>query len=249
MKLALLLPTNDPNTFNNLFMSSVEQLKFIANKLIFCINFQPPFIKEDVQNIINKLKNMGFEVRHTFNEYKIERKGLIPFNKIRYDCATLCPEADLFALCDDDFNFLKDSDLMLNEIIEKFESDKSLGVIQCTTLPRIFPFGYFKKEAKYHNYYTDSGFFFRNIHNEDKDVLVYPSDALECLGACEEFIIGLTLAEHGYMTMLRSRSAIMHCREYVDNGESPYGWGGEEIVNGNKGVLTYVKSRFREVLK
>lgn len=249
MKLALLLPTNDPETFNNFFMSSVDQLKFISDKLIFCINFQPPFMNEDVQNIVDKLQNMGFEVRYTFNEYNIERKGLIPFNKIRYDCARLCPEADLYALCDDDFNFLKDSDLMINEIIEKFENDKSLGVIQCTSLPRIFPFGYFKKEAKYHNYYTDSGFFFRNIHNEDKDILVYPSDALECLGACEEFIIGLTLAERGYTTMLRSRSAIMHCREYVDNGESPYGWGGEEVLYGKNGVLTYVKSRFREVLK
>lgn len=249
MKLALLLPTNDPNTFKNTFIKSVRHLKSIADKLVFCLNFQNPFNKWSIHKYVAKLRKMGFEVRYTFNEYNIERKGLIPFNKIRYDCARLCPEADLFALCDDDFDFLKDSDLMINEIIEKFENDKTLGVVQCTSLPKIFPFGYFKKEAKYHNYYTDSGFFFRNIHNEDKDILVYPSDALECLGACEEFIIGLTLAEHGYMTMLRSRSAIMHCREYVDNGESPYGWGGEEIVNGNKGVLTYVKSRFREVLK
>lgn len=249
MKLALLLPTNDPNTFKKIFIKSIGYLKPIADKLIFCLNFQAPFTKRAIQKHVTELRKTGFEVRYAFNEYNIERKGLIPFNKIRYDCARLCPEADLYALCDDDFNFLKDSDLMINEIIEKFEKDKTLGVIQCTSLPRIFPFGYFKKEAKYHNYYTDSGFFFRNIHNEDKDILVYPSDALECLGACEEFIIGLTLAERGYTTMLRSRSAIMHCREYVDNGESPYGWGGEEVLYGKKGVLTYVKSRFREVLK
>lgn len=249
MRLAFLLPTNDPETFNSFFMTSIKHLKSIANKLIFCINFQPPFTMEEVEKVVSKMQNIGFEIRYVFNEYIVERRGLIPFNKIRYDCAKLCSEAELYGLCDDDFEFLIDADLMINDIISKFEKESEIGVIQCTNRPSIFPFGYFERHAKYHNYYTDSGLFFRNIHYIENDILVYPSDALECLGACEEYIIGLTLAQRGLKTLLRSRSSIVHHRVYTADGGSPNCWGSEEILYGEKGVLNYVKSKFKEVLK
>lgn len=248
-RLAFLLPTNDPAVFDNIFMKSVENLKYISDKILFAINFQKPFTKAMADDRVSQLTKMGFEVRYTFNEYTYERKGLIPFNKIRYDCAVLCPEIELYALCDDDFEFTRDSDLMVQNIIDKFDEDKSIGLIQCSCKPYFFPTGYFKQNVARHNYYTDNGFFFRNIHNQDANVLVYPSTALQCVGACEEYIIGLELVKHGYEVYLRTYSSILHHRQVNQNGDSPYAWGGQEILHSKNGIFTYIENNYKEIFE
>ena len=247
-KLALLLPTNDKKAFDDIFIKSVENLKYIADKILFAINFQKPFTKTDIKKRVKKLIKMGFEVRYTFNEYVYDRQGMIPFNKIRYDCALLCPEVELYALCDDDFQFLADSDIMIQDIIDKFNEHPKLGVIQCTHKPMFIPRMYMKRDPNSHNFYTDSGFFFRNIHKEDSNVLVYPKNALNCVGACEEYIIGLELAKHEYEVYLRTYSSILHHRRMTIGGDSPYHWGGQEILLSKNGVFTFVNENYKNIL-
>lgn len=246
MKIIFLLPTNDKKTFDNIFMKSVDNLKRVCDKIAFAINFQKPFTKAGAKLRVRKLKKMGFEVKYSYNHYKVDKVGFIPFNKIRYDCALMCPDADIYALCDDDFEFLSHADVMLEDIIKQFKENKNIGVIQCSN--SIFPLkNYIKKNRRYHTYFTDCGFFFRNVHKEDKNVLVFPTEALNVKGAGEESIIGLELANRGYDVWVRTHSEILHHRNLI-NHCSPYKWDGLEVTMSEEGLQPFVNNYYKEFL-
>lgn len=247
-KLCFLLPTNDPASMRKYLLPTISVLTPVAAEICFAINFQSPYTQQDIVEVIDKFAKNGIEVKYKVSKYDVSRKGMIPFNRIRYDCATLYPDADYYALCDDDFVLCEDSDLMVQDLLHEFDSNDSIGVIQCDRKPPFIPFAYSKREPKFHMYYTSTGFFFRNLHKEDKDTLVFPQNAVDLLGAGEEYIIGLELASRGYDTYVRTRSTIWHCRELDDNGNSVQGWGTSEIVNGHRGTLNYIRKRYKEVI-
>ena len=245
MMMTFLLPTNDPCTFFKRIYPTFDVLLPIKDKISFAINFQPPWTDEMAYKVISELLKKGFAFDLKFSRYTIENRGEIPFNRIRYDCATLRPDSEIYALCDDDFEFREGADLMIREIIELFENDDSLGVIQCYESPRLEKYYINVREPKTHAFFTSNGFFFRNLYAKEKgDILVYPSDALGLVGACEEFIIGLSLTERGYKLLKRTRSKIGHYREKFAFDENQRHWGTDKICFGKNGVLSYVKEKY-----
>lgn len=246
MKIVFLLPTNDKKTFNRIFMKSVHNLKRVADKIAFAINFQAPFSRYEAKKKVKKLLKMGFEVKYSYNNYETKKIGFIPFNKIRYDCALMYPNAEIYALCDDDFEFKLHIGAMIEDIIKQFDENNNLGIIQCSN--NFFPFkNYLKKNRRYHTYFTDNGFFFRNIHHIDNNVLVYPSEALCVKGAGEETIIGLELASRGYDVWVRTHSEIKHHRNLI-NHSSPYGWDGLEVTMSEEGLTPFINNRYKDFL-
>ena len=252
--MTFLLPTNDPDTFYRRIYPTFDTLLPIKDMISFAINFQPPWGEDEANKVVKELRDKGFAVDCKFSRYFVEERGEIPFNRIRYDCATLRPDSEIYALCDDDFEFREGAELMIREIIAMFRRDSALGVVQCYETPNLDKCYIKVKDTKKHAYFTSNGFFFRNLYTKEKgDILVYPSDALELVGACEEFVIGLTLTERGYTLLKRTRSRIGHYRERFARNEDQRYWGRDEICFGKRGIFSYIKEKYgidrREVVK
>ncbi len=252
--MTFLLPTNDPDTFYRRIYPTFDVLLPIKDMITFAINFQPPWMEETAYRVVSELREKGFTVDSKFSKYKVERRGEIPFNRIRYDCATLRPYSEVYALCDDDFEFREGAELMIREIIAMFRRDSALGVIQCYESRDLEKYYIKVNEPRKHAFFTSNGFFFRNLYAKEKgDILVYPSDALSLVGACEEFVIGLSLTERGYTLLKRTRSRIGHYRERFALDENQRYWGIDEICFGRRGIFSYIKEKYgidrREVVK
>ena len=118
--MTFLLPTNDPDTFYRHLYPTFDVLLPIKESISFAINFQPPWTEEIADKVVLELRKKSFAVDCRFSRYTVEKRGEIPFNRIRYDCATLRPYSEVYALCDDDFEFREGADLMIREIITLF---------------------------------------------------------------------------------------------------------------------------------
>lgn len=247
MKIGMLLPTCEPSTFKNIFLATVEHLIGAKDNLVFAINYQEPWTKEELDSANKRLENMGFEVRYTFNHYDRPSEGHIFFNKIRYDCAVMAKDCEIMALCDDDFEFIIGADKMMNYVIENFEFNQRLGVLQCNQYRFMSLFDNKTHDPMKFVYFTGDGLFFRNIY-KDTGVLCFPEEALDKVGAGEEFVIGYTLTKFGYLTKTLGNSKIRHRREVNSNNQSPYGWDKKEVVmNEVNGISPYIYKLFDEL--
>lgn len=247
MKIGMLLPTCEPNTFNKIFLPSVKNLIGAKDKLIFAINYQEPWIIDEILAANDCLENMGFEIRSEFNQYEKPAQGYIYFNKIRYDCATMVKDCGILALCDDDFQFINGADAMIENIIEKFTAEEKLGILQCNWLKPLLMIDNKICDPLRFAYFTSSGLFFRNIY-EPTGILAFPDEALDKVGAGEEFIIGYTLAKYGYITKTQGNSKIRHLRELGSDRYSPHGWDKKEVVmNEINGISPYIFKLYNEL--
>ncbi|MCI8728400.1 MAG: hypothetical protein HFK07_01080 [Clostridia bacterium] len=243
--MTFLLPTNDPDTFYRHLYPTFDVLLPIKESISFAINFQPPWTEEIADKVVLELRKKSFAVDCRFSRYTVEKRGEIPFNRIRYDCATLRPYSEVYALCDDDFEFREGADLMIREIITLFRRDSDLGVVQCYESPNLDKYYIKVEDPRKHAFFTSNGFFFRNLYANGKgDVLVYPYDALGLVGACEEFIIGLSLTERGHTLLKRTRSRIKHYRERFTLDENQRYWGTDGICFGKRGIFSYIKEKY-----
>lgn len=239
MKIGLLLPTNKPNVFNEVFLPSLHNIASAKSEIVLSINFQSPWTIDMINEAIKKIKNIGIDVVYSYNTYVSKDTGRIKFNKIRYDCAVpIANNVDIFALCDDDFRFDEECGNMLLNIIDYFENDASLGIIQCHKTHPIIPLSLITVDPTKHIYYTDNGFFFRKIN----DHIVFPNDALNNVGAGEEYIIGLSLSCLGYTTKIRTKSKITHLVNYANMKNNE--WGTEEIIYSKYGNKTYILNKY-----
>jgi hypothetical protein len=136
---------------------------------------------------------------------------------------------------------------MMENVIHIFEDNPEVGVFQCTHKPPFIPDEIKEREAAYHNYYTDHGFFFRNLKKIGTGDLLFPEDAVGNLGACEEFIIGYAVASAGYKTLYKTHSSIFHAREAAS--QDFYAWGKKEVMEHPRGNLTYVRNNYKEITK
>lgn len=102
--LGILIPTNQPEIMFNFLLSdeSLLSLKSVAPYATFLINFQSPWTESSIESCVSRLKAAGFSVKYCYNSYTIAKRGHVPFNNIRNDCAKLMPEAKYYLLMDDD---------------------------------------------------------------------------------------------------------------------------------------------------
>lgn len=250
--LGIAIPTNEPETCKEYFLASLEYMKEVAPISTILFNFQRPWTSNQIYEAVNICENLGFEVRWSFNEYKIEGKGKVPFNKIRNDACKLMPEAKFFALTDDDFKYRGPSASMNKtagqqyvDVIDYLTTFENCGlVLMSGTMVKKVPKYCIAPVDLTNTYLTGRGFVMRSMGEEG---LTLPKDCLHLVGSDEERVsAGFRLVKGLYPAKMPfSRTA--HYENKVQPGHEMYDWNNEEILNSNN--AKYIRDNYNKNFK
>lgn len=242
--LTLLLPTNEPETLRRFWLPSLDNLKEIAPIATIAINFQKPYTESDIEDIIDKIEQYGFNVVSTFNEYTIDGPGLVPFNKIRNDTAMLNSESLFYALTDDDFSYQgpsasvnKTAGHQYLDIIHYMLKHKNCGfTLIGGSMIKAVPINHIGMTNPYTTFYAvKKGYILRNMN--DHGFCIYPDDAIDMKGAGEEKIIAASRLALGYYPATLKCGRTHHYENWkkdgVKNGAEEYNWELKEVLDNN----------------
>lgn len=152
-KVAVLLPTCEPESFLNIFLPTIYKLKSLKDLIEFNICFQPPYTKDEINKILEEFKKNNLKVNYFEKDYKIT-KPYTPLNKMRNDCSLLTPEMDYYLLMDDDFSIEDESACdYIKKAIQLLDEDASLCAVSLFNLP--------VQNWRENFYSTNSGLFYR----------------------------------------------------------------------------------------
>lgn len=240
--LCLLLPTNEPNVYHDYFEKSLTYLKDASKFITISINFQSPWTQDEIKTSVEYAESLGFQVVWSFNKYEILKRGEVPFNRIRHQCAAQFPHAKFYGLCDDDFAFAgptptinKTAGHQYLDILDYLLTHERCGfVLQGGTMYKWIPRNHIGITKLDTAFITGRGFVFRRMD----DFLVYPDDALDLVGAGEEKIVAASRMAEGYYPAKMGFSRTNHeggrlTKRKIPTGEEMYGWLKEEIFENN----------------
>lgn len=248
----LVFPTNEPDTAFEFLFKSLENLKVIAPISTFLINFQSPWTPEQMEEAINIIKSYGFGVKQVFSTYEIKGKGLIPINRIREESARLMPNAELYALIDDDMTFLSPSAKMsktggeqyLDAIHYMINHPKCGIALFGGSLYRKTPSYYLKPVDIVNTYLTTKGIIYKNISKDASKGLLIPIEAIDLVGSDEERVAAGYRLVNGYYPVKTRNTRVNHYENHrvknstkrgnlVTSGTDAYGWNTQEILEKN----------------
>jgi hypothetical protein len=227
--LGLVIPTVHPErVFNRIFCDeSLEQLKVISKVGTILINFQPPYTEEEINSIIDKLTSYDIPVKYSYNQYNVEKKGFVQFNKIRNDASKLL-DCKFYVLVDDDFLFkgsvngTPSSSHQYIEAVHYMLTHNNCGMVMLRqrkkSLDDYVPNGWVYPISIVNRWQTDSGMMLKSMKYTGEGNL-FPDDSLELYGAGEEKILAGWRFSKGLYP-----ARINHCNVSNSPSENLYSW-------------------------
>lgn len=237
--LGLVIPTNEPNTAYSHILKSIDAFKEVAPISTFLINFQDPWTRDQMIEVVNLIKNYGFDVEYSFNTYEVKGKGLVPINKIRNDTAMMLPDAKFYALIDDDFTFRYGTEKMNKtagqqyvDVIHYMMNHPNCGLVMMGgTLIKTPPRYVIAPTILPNSYLTNRGYILKAMNPEDGQFL--PKDAIDLLGSDEDRVLAAYRLYNGLYPAKMSSSRTTHYDNSVVPGYKMYEWNTQEILNAN----------------
>ena len=136
--LVFVLPTCEPDEMFKHLYPSLHYLKTGKNFIKFAICFQPPYTNEEIDKVIKELDNLEIPYKYIVKDYEVIRP-YTPLLQMRNDCAMLYPNADYYALLDDDMSFTDESCVKyLKVCVDRLDEDPDLSVIALNDYPRSY---------------------------------------------------------------------------------------------------------------
>ena len=254
--LALVIPTNEPYVFANYFMPSlIENMTDIKDFCTIAINFQDPYTNDQVEEYVARIQDAGFKVNYVLNpKYPVEKKGYVPFNRIRNDAVKLVPDAQFYALTDDDFKYLGKSlkspsaGEQYLRVLHYMLTHPLCGLVSMSgSMYRFIPINHIGMMKTIDNewYITGKGMIYRRM----PDFPLFSDDALDLKGAGEEKLLAAYRLYAGYYPAKMSNSRTQH--EEIKSGKKDpnvvdsgvmYGWYEEQIFEEN--INKYLNEKF-----
>lgn len=254
--MGLIMPTIEPYTLRKYWLPSLKNIKDIAPYANICINFQNPYIKSDVESIIEEIKSYGFEVYYTLRDkYEVPEKGLVPFNRIRNDAVLLNPNNSLiYVLTDDDFSYQDESAKSPNageqylRVIHYMLKYPNCGCVltggsmyRYNKINTIGPTKNFNNEW----FITSKSLFLRSMN--DFGFRLFPEDSLDLYGAKEECLLCAARINKGLFPAKFGNARIRHDEnrkhdEEIKPGYEEFGWLEDEIIENN--VNKYIREHY-----
>lgn len=242
--LTLVLPTNEPTTFYTYFLKSLHNMKSVAPITTVAINFQEPWTEEEISDAVSKIRDLGFECKWSFNKYKIEGKGRVPFNRIRDDASKLVPNSLIFALTDDDFEYKGPSgsinktagDQYLDAVHYMLTHERCGIISMVGTLYRKVPRNHIGPCSLHNIYITNKGFLLKSLNAIGGEGYTLPVGCLDLVGSDEERVSTGARMALGYYPAKLPFARTGHYENHgksVVSGETMYGWNEEDILNEN----------------
>lgn len=202
MKIAFIIPTNNPESYLEYFHNTRQylySLRDFVDELYLSFVFQYPWEKKKIKKTIKELECDGFKVR-----YCIEPVYTIPsMNRLRRIGMKLCSFASYFIIADDNFKFSKgystrpelgDSGQRYIECIKYLEKKPSCGVLQCEGALGGSIHGPGIKPVRVGTFWTCYGLFLRNIGVKK----IVPKKLDKLLSGLEESVFVYHIIERGY---------------------------------------------------
>lgn len=252
--LGLCLSTNNSKCIKQFMLPSLSNMVELVDVTTWLINFQPPYTKDEIDEVVSTIKSYGFSIKYTYNEY--DTSNNVPMCKIRNDTAKLMPEALIYGIVDDDMSFSgpspkcsKTSGQQYLDAVRYMIDHKKCGVV-------IFGGQLFKKIPTHHigisnldnTYINSKGLFFKNL--QDSDIWIAPTDSEWVVGADEEKIAAACrLAKGLYPAKMRA----CRTRHYENikkrgtDGSSTYSWDKFDIVEDN--ATKYIRTHYNPDFK
>ncbi len=241
--LVFLLPTCEPLTIKKFLLPSLQYIRPIADKISFAICFQPPYTENQKIEVLHAFE--GFDIKYIEKQYDFKRPNT-PLMKMRQDCSLLYPQADYYALLDDDMQFEKGIDEYYSNIIKSMNSDRQLSVITLSKRDLFFENKFFTNAGIVYRggkYYGFEGFVPHSLPKNCITLIPYEGeDLVELVGGHQDELCAMIRLACGE----RSKNYINVPTRHRENRDSPgyiqHGW-----VNAEKqenSVNNFIKKYF-----
>lgn len=229
--LSFVLPTCYPDLFRSRFYTCLPVFAPFSKYICFCINFQPPFTLEEVAEEVSFLRNSGFRVEYTYNDYKFTPDTL-SYVRLRNDAARLAPKDTLYFVDFDDdiLYFSEDYDIASRvwaSVILFLLENPSCGSFRIDTRCYAYPRITFNRlySVFYPRGGTGLGLIYKNIYGGQ----ILPEYLLDLVGGCEDllqtrqrvldgYLAGFVISPFGEHTDIKlEETRIYHIREQNRN--------------------------------
>ena len=227
----------------NYFMRGISNLTPIKDICNICINFQKPYTREIIFEVVNALESLGFMVTWKFSKYKFENKSKISINTIRQDTADLSLSSKYYALVDDDMifrgssaNMSKTSGEQYVDAIHYMMTHQNCGImLMGGTLFRKIPkysIGPVRLESEY---LTSKGFIVKSIEENNNGNGFLPENSVKLVGSDEEKVLAAARLYRGLYPAKFGHTRVAHYenKNKVTTGAVMYNWNTEEVLNEN----------------
>lgn len=250
--LGLCLSTNDFRSLKAILLPSLEHALPLVNISTWLVNFQPPYTKDEIDEVVTAIKSHGFKVRYSYNEYDTSRayQGYVPMCKIRNDTAKMMPEALIYGIIDDDMSFKhasakcnKSGGSQYLDAVRYMIDHKKCGVVTLRNRRSTVPIHQIELRPTKDTYTLGKGLLLRNslegriVPDSAESVMGY---GVETLAVGARFLQGLYPAElHG------ARIGHNEYRQKLTvSGSKIYHWDSPEILESN--MINYIQTNYNE---
>lgn len=253
--LGFALPTNSPRVMKEILLPSLENALALRDVCTWLINFQPPYTAKEISEVVSTFESYGFRVRHTYTEYDMGKaySGYVPVIKMRNDAARLMPEAQIYALIDDDMAFKSGTEKCyknggeqyLDAVRYMLEFDKC-GIVLFRNRRVSVPIHLTRPVSITEPYYTGRGMFLRRLD----DCLVAPIDSEWVLGGDEENLVAGARLIQGYYPAEVHGTRVFHHehrQKLKVEGNKVYHWINPEVLEDNS--TAYIRQNYNPLFK
>lgn len=189
--LTYILPTNNPNEFFEKFGKSLKVFVKLRDYISFCINFQEPWTKEQIDRAMRLFQRYDLTTYKTFEKYE-KKSYQFPFMKIRNDTLRLNPTCKYFVFIDDDIIYSCTSEEYASVIVQCLEYMNFYNVGSLTIGQPIYKTHWLPWDNKIvpmsddlHTF-TALGTIFKNIYCGN----ILPEEMLDLYGSGEDRLLG-----------------------------------------------------------
>lgn len=254
-KITFLLPTCEPDEMFKWLLPSLHFIEKSKDIINFAICFQPPYTKEQIKEVLNKLDKYNFEYKYFYKDYQIIRP-YTPLIKMRNDCALLFPNSLVYGLLDDDMSFInEDVNEQLKLTLETFTKEENIGIVAFKLI--------YSVHRSNNCFATDRGIFYRggisygfeglmpqNLYDfkNIKDIIpdYNNENILNLFGGYQDKFCAMTRLLNGNEAAIIWTKSINHVENRKVRGAEGHGWGQAQVLEGSiaQFIIKYICKDF-----